>query len=81
MTGCCKFLGAGIFCFCSCPYKVDHNVLTNLQQDKYYSLFCVFSSLYAWKCLIPLKVRTLTMDYLYISAYKQHSFTKGVELA
>ena len=63
MTGCCKFLGARSFCFCSWPPKADHNVLTNLQQDKYYSFLCVFSSLYAWKSLIPLKVRTLTMDY------------------
>ena len=40
-----------------------HNVPVNLQQDKCYSLFCNFLSLYEWKSIIPLKVRALRMGY------------------
>ena len=48
MAGCCKLLDARILCFCICTFKCGHNVLTNLQQDKYYSLLCNFLSLYEW---------------------------------
>ena len=39
-------------------------VPVNLQQDKCYSLFCNFLSLYEWKSVTPLKVRALRMGYL-----------------
>ena len=35
----------------------------NHQQDRCYSLFCKFLSLYEWKSVIPLKVRALGMGY------------------
>ena len=51
LAGCCKFLDARILCVCICTFRCGHNVLTNLQQDKYYSLFFSFLSLYEWgKC-------------------------------
>ena len=62
----CKLLGVGILCSCSCPHRSGHDVPVNLQQDKRYSLFCNFLSLYEWKCIIPLKVRALRMGcYVY----------------
>ena len=41
VVSCCKLLGAGILCSCSCPCGSSHNVPINLQQDKC-SLFCNF---------------------------------------
>ena len=45
---CCKLLGIGVHCSCSCARinSSDHYVPINLQQDKCYSLFCNF--LYEW---------------------------------
>ena len=44
--------------FFQCPHRSSHNVPVNLQQHKYYSLFCNFLSLYEGESviLIPLKV-------------------------
>ena len=60
---CCKLPGAGILCSCRCPSRSGHSVPINLQQDKCYSLFCNFLSLYEWKRVIPLKVKALRMAY------------------
>ena len=56
VAGCCKLLGAGhtwsdviILCSFSCPCRSGHDVPVTLQQDKFYSLFCNFLSLYEWK--------------------------------
>ena len=46
--GCGKLLGVELFCSCSCPCKSGHNVPVTPQQDKCYSLFCNFLSLYEW---------------------------------
>ena len=43
-----KLLGAGILCSCSCPSRSGHHVPVNFQQDKCYSLFCKFFSLFKW---------------------------------
>ena len=48
MAGCCKLLGAGILCSCSCPCGSDHNVPVNFQQGS-----CYFIS----RSVLPLKVR------------------------
>ena len=48
VVSCCELLGVGILCSCSCPRRSGHDVPVNLQQDKYYSLFCNFLSLYEW---------------------------------
>ena len=48
VVGCCRLLGIGILCSCSCPHKSGHDIPINFQQDKYCSLFCSFSSLYEW---------------------------------
>ena len=45
VAGCCRLLGVGILCSCSCPRRPGRKVPVNLQQDKCYSLFCNFSSL------------------------------------
>ena len=63
MAGCCRLLGAGILCSCSCPCRPVHHVPVNLQQDKCHSLFCNYLSLCEWKSVIPLKVRALSMGY------------------
>ena len=47
-VGCCRLLGAGILCSCSCSPRSGCDVPVNLQQDKCYSLFCNFLSLYEW---------------------------------
>ena len=46
VVSCCRLLGVGILCSCSCPHRSGHDVPINLQQDKYYSLFWNF--LYEW---------------------------------
>ena len=51
VVSCCRLLGVGILCSCSCPHKSGHTVPVNLWQDKYYFLFCNLS-LYEWKCHI-----------------------------
>ena len=43
--------------------QVRSHIPVNLQQDKCYSLFCNFLSLYEWKSVIPLKVRALRVGY------------------
>ena len=43
--------------------RSDYNIPVNLQQDKCYSLFCRFLSLFEWKNIIPLKIRTLRMFF------------------
>ena len=48
VVSCCKLLGLGILCCCSCPQRSGQDVPINLQQDKCYSLFCNFLSLYEW---------------------------------
>ena len=48
VVGCCRLLGVGILCSCSCPHRSGHDIPINFQQDKYYSLFCSFLSLYKW---------------------------------
>ena len=47
VVSCCKLLGVGILCSCSCPHGSGQNVPVNL-QDKCYSLFCNFLSQYKW---------------------------------
>ena len=47
-VGCCKLLGVGILCSCSCPRMSGRDVPVNLPQDKCYSLFRNFLSLYKW---------------------------------
>ena len=59
----CRLLGVGILCSCSCPRRSGHDIPLNFQQDKYYSLFCSFLSIYEWKSVIPLKVRVLRKGY------------------
>ena len=56
---CCRFLGVGILCPCSCPHRSGHHVPVNLQQGKCYSLFCSFLSLYEWKSVNTLKGQSL----------------------
>ena len=63
MAGCCKLLGAGILCSCSCLCRSGHNGPINLQQDYCYFQFCNFLSLYEWENVMPLTVRTLRMGY------------------
>ena len=63
VAACYKLLGAGILCSCSCLHRFDHNVPINLQQDKCYSLFCNFLSLYEWENATSLKVRDLRICY------------------
>ena len=48
MIGCCRLLGVEILCSGICPHTSGHAVPVNLQQDKYYSFFCNFLSLYEW---------------------------------
>ena len=48
MVSCCKLLGIGILCSCSCAHRSDHDGPVNLQQDQCYSLFYNFLSLYEW---------------------------------
>lgn len=31
--GCCKLLGIGILCFCSCPHRSGHDVPVNLRSN------------------------------------------------
>ena len=42
---------------CSCPSMSGHDGPVNLQQNRCYSLFCNFLSLYEWKGVLPLKVK------------------------
>ena len=63
MVDCCRLLGVRVLCSCICPSRSGHDVPVNLQQDKGYSLFCSFLSLYEWKSVIPLEVRALRMGY------------------
>ena len=44
----CKLLGVEILFSCSCLHRSGHSVPVNLQQNKCYSLFCKFLSLYEW---------------------------------
>ena len=48
VISCCKLLGVESLCCCSCPCRSAHNVPLYLQQDKCYSQFCNFVSLYGW---------------------------------
>ena len=48
MVGGCNLLGVGILCSCNSPCGSGHDVPVNLQEDKCYSLFCNFLSLYEW---------------------------------
>ena len=63
VVSCCKLLGVGILCSCSCPHRSGHDAPVNLQQDTCHFLFCNFFSLNEWKSVKPLKVRALRMDY------------------
>ena len=78
-VGCQKLLGVGILCSRSCPHRSHQGIPVNLQGHKCYSPLCNFLSLCDWKSVIPLKVRTLRMGFLYVSGYRQHAFTKGAE--
>ena len=40
---------------------LSQGVPLNIQKDKWYSLLCNFLSLYEWKSVVLLKVRTLRM--------------------
>ena len=48
MVSCYQLLGMEVLCSSSCPHRSGHNVPVNLQQNKCYSLFCNFLSLYEW---------------------------------
>ena len=50
-VGSCKLLGVGILGSCSCLHRSGPDGPVNLQEDKCYSLFCIFVSLYTLKCL------------------------------
>ena len=78
MASCCKLLGAGILCSCSCPCRSGHNAPINFQQDKCYFLFCNFLM---DKCYTFKGQSLEKCAILYISAYRQHSFRKGAEPA
>ena len=52
MACCCKHLGVGILCTCSCPERSGNNVSVNFQEDKCYSLFCNISSLCKWENIL-----------------------------
>ena len=75
-VGCQKLLGVGILCSRSCPHRSHQGIPVNLQGHKCYSPLCNFLSLCDWKSVIPLKVRTLRMGFLYVSGYRQHAFYK-----
>ena len=84
VVGCCRFLSVGILCSYSWTHRSGHDVLVNLQQNKCYSLFCNFLSLYdgGGRSVIPLKLRALRIGYsvyfrlLAISSYKRYSASK-----
>ena len=63
VVDCCKLVGVGILCSCICLCGSGHGVPINLQQDKCYSLFWNFLSLYEWKSVIPLEIRPWRMSY------------------
>ena len=50
-----------ILCSCFCPRMSSNDVPANVLEDKCYSLFCNFQSLYEQERVIPLKVRPLRM--------------------
>ena len=52
-----------LFLYLSVHVGLFTTVPVNLQQDKCYSLFCNFLSLYEWKNVTLLKVRALRMGY------------------
>lgn len=56
-----KLLGVRILSSYSCARRSVHDVSGNCQQDKSYTLFCNFISLYEWESVIPVKLRTLRM--------------------
>ena len=58
-----KFLVSESFVLAAVHVGQVMNVPVNLQQDKCYSLFYNFLSLYEWKSLTPLKARALRMSY------------------
>ena len=70
-----NFFFVEIFCSYSCPGRSGLDVTVNLQQHKCYFLFCNFLSLYEWKSVTPLKVRTLSIGH--ISGYMKYYFQKG----
>ena len=63
VVDCCKLVGVGILCSCICLCGSGHGVPINLQQDKCYSLFWNFLSLYEWKSVTPLEIRPWRMNY------------------
>ena len=58
MVGCCKLLGIS-FVLADVGVGSGHSVSVNLQQDKYYSLFCNFLFPCEWKCVTPFKGQSL----------------------
>ena len=80
MAGSCNFLMQE-----SCyPGRSGHNVPVNHHQDKGYSLFCNFLSLYEWKSVNTFKGPVWEAEPckwvgLCISGCRQHSFTKGAD--
>ena len=71
MVGCCKLLGIS-FVLADVGVGSGHSVSVNLQQDKYYSLFCNFLSLHECKSCYTSKDWEWVI--LYISDYRQHFF-------
>lgn len=73
IVGCCKLLCVGILCSCCCPCRSGHCVPVNPPQDKYYSLFCKFLSLYERESVMRIEVRFFRWVIPYISGYRQYS--------
>ena len=69
----CKLLGAGILWSYNCPCRSGHSAPIKLQQDNCYFLqlffFYTFNG-HAWE------VEPREWAIMYISSYRQHSFTK-----
>ena len=78
---CWKLLSTGMLCSCSSPPQPGRNVPINFQQNKCYSLFCNFLSLYEWKRVIALKLRALEWLACMFQALGNSFLTKGTESA
>ena len=70
--GCCKLLGIGILCFCSCPHRSGHDVPVNLRSNV---ILCseTFYLCMNGKVFYPRWSQPWKWYVLYISGYRQHS--------
>ena len=75
VVSCCKLLGLGILCCCSCPQRSGQDVPINLQQEECYCLSCNFLT-FIW--MDPERSEPWEWAILYISGYRQHFFLQKV---